>query len=460
MLHKCPYCGEKIDEQKKCVHCNRNIEWVQIIYTKSTYLYAKAYQEAKRRNLTTAILYLKKSLYFNKYNIIARNLLGLIYLEMGNSALALKEWVISISLDKDNNIAQEYIERIQKESSQLIAYKDAIILYNRALGYLKQNNHDMAVIRLKKAVALNTHLIEARNLLAVCYIKGKQFYKANEQIKQVLSIDRSNLKALTYFKMISNEQISVAQPYERKYIPEQLDKQVIKPTYIINKSSVISRHALYFVIGCMCMFAIQYFLFLPYKTKVYKNQINTLKESELNLKQFAQQIRDEMNNELEELRNENEKLLQDKQTLELDKSIMMQNQKINEATLLKNNKQWIESAELLYDIGASLLDSSGLEQYEMLKTEVYPIASRLLYNESYRHFTLKQYTEGKAKLERLMLYNPQQDILRKSLYYLGQIEKDAGNIEKAKSYFNTLTLQHPGTNEATWALAELKKLPS
>ena len=44
------------------------------------------------RNLSGAIVSLKNSLKFNKYNIDARNLLGLIYCETGEVVDALSEW--------------------------------------------------------------------------------------------------------------------------------------------------------------------------------------------------------------------------------------------------------------------------------------------------------------------------------------------------------------------------------
>ena len=43
----------------------------------------------------------------NKYNINARNLLGLIYCEMGEVVEALSQWVMSKNLAPDDNVARE-----------------------------------------------------------------------------------------------------------------------------------------------------------------------------------------------------------------------------------------------------------------------------------------------------------------------------------------------------------------
>ena len=45
--------------------------------------YNIALEKAQVRDLTGAVMYLERSLEFNKYNSNARNLLGLVYLEMG-----------------------------------------------------------------------------------------------------------------------------------------------------------------------------------------------------------------------------------------------------------------------------------------------------------------------------------------------------------------------------------------
>ena len=57
--------------------------------------YNMGLEKAKIRDLTGACRCLKRSLAFDKYNADARNLLGLIYYEIGETAEALVQWVIS-----------------------------------------------------------------------------------------------------------------------------------------------------------------------------------------------------------------------------------------------------------------------------------------------------------------------------------------------------------------------------
>ena len=60
----------------------------------SNTLYNVGLEKAKVRDLSGAADSLRKSLRFNKANTQARNLLGLVYLEMGETVDALSEWVI------------------------------------------------------------------------------------------------------------------------------------------------------------------------------------------------------------------------------------------------------------------------------------------------------------------------------------------------------------------------------
>ena len=53
----------------------------------------------------------------NKRNIEARNLLGLVYYEMGETVSALSEWVISKSFSPDANEAEDLLEKVQDTMS-------------------------------------------------------------------------------------------------------------------------------------------------------------------------------------------------------------------------------------------------------------------------------------------------------------------------------------------------------
>ena len=87
-------------------------EMQKIQYAANSY-YNRGLEMAKERNLSGAARFLKRALQFNKYHTDARNLLGLIFYEMGETSDALIQWVISINLQPDGNRADYYLDEVQ-----------------------------------------------------------------------------------------------------------------------------------------------------------------------------------------------------------------------------------------------------------------------------------------------------------------------------------------------------------
>ena len=84
-LDYCPHCGANVLIQKK-------VDYLSKLY------YNQGLEKASIRDLSGAISCLKQSLAYDKRNIRARNLLGLVYFETGEVVAALSEWVISKTL--------------------------------------------------------------------------------------------------------------------------------------------------------------------------------------------------------------------------------------------------------------------------------------------------------------------------------------------------------------------------
>ena len=142
----------------------------KIIRLSNTF-YNDGLKKAGMRDLSGAANSLRKSLQYYKANIPARNLLGLVYYEMGEVVDALSEWVISRSLQPEGNPAEEYLAAVQSNRSRLSSVNQTIKKYNQALLYCQQNSTDLAIIQLKKVLSMNPALIKGRQLLALLYIR-------------------------------------------------------------------------------------------------------------------------------------------------------------------------------------------------------------------------------------------------------------------------------------------------
>ena len=140
----------------------------------------------------------------NKNHTNARNLLGLVYFEMGEAVPALCEWIISKNLKAEKNVADDYLSYVQSSASRLEAINQTIKKYNQALAYCQQGSKDLAVIQLKKVLSMNSKFIRAHQLLALLYMDAEQWEKAKRELTKCLALDRNNTTTLVYMKEVDS----------------------------------------------------------------------------------------------------------------------------------------------------------------------------------------------------------------------------------------------------------------
>lgn len=153
-------------------------------------------ERAKLNDLSGAAELLKKSLHFSKYQISARNLLGLIYYEMGETADALIQWVISMNLQPSGNHADAYLEEVQRKPGQLELASQMARKFNQALWQAQNDAEDLAVLQLNRIIEEKPNYVKAHILLALLYMQKEDHVRAGRSLMAVLKIDRNNPKAL------------------------------------------------------------------------------------------------------------------------------------------------------------------------------------------------------------------------------------------------------------------------
>ena len=201
-LDYCPKCGCNVLIQKKVDYLSRQY-------------YNQGLEIASVRDLSGAINCLKQSLMYNKHNIQARNLLGLVYFETGEVVAALSEWVISKNLQPSRNLASEYINKLQANSNKLEAINETIRKYNDALNLCREGHEDMAAIRLKKILTQNSKLIKGYHLLALVQMKEGEYNKARRTLRRAAKIDKTNTTTLRFLSEI-DEQTGVSTRLDRQ----------------------------------------------------------------------------------------------------------------------------------------------------------------------------------------------------------------------------------------------------
>ena len=105
----CFRCNAPLTQFNRCPNCGADVRVNKRIMRLSNAWYNEALRFAAERNLTAARNCLLRSLRFNKENIGARNLIGLIYYETGHVVEALNQWNISQTMQPVVNPATRYL---------------------------------------------------------------------------------------------------------------------------------------------------------------------------------------------------------------------------------------------------------------------------------------------------------------------------------------------------------------
>ena len=114
---------------------------------------------------------------------------------------ALSEWVISKNFCPVDNPANEYIAELQANKNRLDTINLTIRKYNQSLIYCREDNEDMAILSAEKEfLTQNPKLIKGYQLLALLYLKRREYERARKLLKKAIGIDATNTTTLRYLR--------------------------------------------------------------------------------------------------------------------------------------------------------------------------------------------------------------------------------------------------------------------
>lgn len=265
----CFRCGTPLTQMDVCTGCKADVRVNKRILRRSNSWYNEGLKCAKVRNLSGAKVCLQKSLKYNKANIGARNLLGLIFYETGRVVEALNEWNISQEMQPMVNPATRYLGEFAQDPHALEKVRQSVMKYNTAVNFAMQNSEDLAVIQLNKALALNNHMVDAYKLLGLIYINRKEYVKARKVLRKAHQIDNGDTDILAYIRE-AREQYNNAvadmkkQPliFRMKYALSLRKNKVFSELEDSNLKHIIP-NVMYVLTGIVIGLGIALFLILP-----------------------------------------------------------------------------------------------------------------------------------------------------------------------------------------------------
>lgn len=441
---KCNRCGATLTDSSFCNNCGTNVTIYKKLISSSNAFYNRGLEKARVRDLSGAIENLENSLKVYKKNIPARNLLGLIYFEMGDVVSALSEWILSKNYQPDNNIADTYIEEVQKNTGQLENYNTALKKYNQSLLYAKQGNLDLAVIQLKKVLSVHDKFVAAHLLLALVAIQTNQIELARRELKKVLHIDRGNVLALSYF----NETDALrGKSSDRK--SSKISKDAV--TYTSGNETIIQPKsfqensgrniALDILLGFIIGIAVCWFVFLPAKIQSANSEANK------QIVEYSDQLEaktaaiDSMKKEAEQLKAaaaESEENVQAAQAKAEGYEFLFEAQNHAKAS------EFEEAAELLAKIDPETLPEGARAIYDEISSAANATAIEELYNKGKKSYNSRKYAEAVESLEKVVQINADH---ADAIYYLARSYDGLDDIENAKKYYQRVVELLPETTQ-------------
>lgn len=453
---QCYNCGCRLSEHPFCTACSADVSLYKKIMHVSNMYYNEGLEKAHVRDLSGAIVCLRQSLKFNKNNIDARNLLGLVYFEMGEVVAALSEWVISKNLRMEKNIADDYINMVQSNGARLESINQTIKKYNQALVYCLQDSKDLAIIQLKKVLSLNPNFVRAHQLLALLYIDSEQWERANKELIKCTDIDQNNTMTLRYKKevdrMLNVDDVLKTSSKRKndKTIRYHSDNEIIiQPLNVKEPKNNGVATLVNIGIGLVIGLAAMYFLAVPAAIANANNvaqativeignelDAKTVKITELEAKQ--KDLQDEKDGLLKEL----ETYVGSGGTLQTMDSLL------TAASVYLDTQDLEATAASLESIAESVIIEQTSEAFQtlyntLLKT-IGPQLSSAYYTAGYNAYRSEDFKLAVENLQKAVYYNPDNE---DALFNLAHsYRRDGDNTKAIETYKQLVELFPQGKN--------------
>lgn len=443
---ECYNCGAKLGKGETCSNCGANVKLYKKIIMASNAYYNDALEKAGVRDLSGAIESLKISLRFNKLNIDARNLLGLVYFEMGEVVAALTEWVISKSYQSRENIASRYLDEIQNNRARLETINQTIKKYNQALLYCRQDSRDLAIIQLKKVISLNPKLVKGHQLLALLYLQEGKYDQAKKCLRNAGKVDTNNTITLRYLKEV-NAGLRENNPNKKQKNEELVSYQsgnetIIQPRYLKDNSAIGT--IINMVIGIVIGAAITFFLIVPGVKREVQNTAkaevleanNTISSKNQTISALEAQI-DDLTSQISDAKSNEEDYASHINTYE---------------QLLKAYASYAEedieaAGTALGNVNPEYLGEGAKAIYDAVNAEVNADYISTLYQAGSDAYAAQEYEEAIESFEKIVeLDETYED--GNALYYLAQSYRRNDDLETAKIYYQKVVELYPGTERA------------
>jgi len=463
----CYRCGSELDGSDICPECHENVSLYKKVMSLSNYYYNDALEKAKVRNLTGAIVSLQNSLKLNKNNIDARNLLGLIYYEMGEIVAALSQWVISKNLETMKNRADVYIDELRNNPTKLDMLNQNIKKYNVALKYCKNESYDVAIIQLKKVLSSNPKFLAAHKLLGLLYFNAGNYNKAQKEFNKALKIDNGDTNARRYLLEVEDiiaegdESVNANKVGKKEQVIEYTvdNETIIQPIHSMQPKGTVSLISVVIglVLGCLATV----FLILPARIESVTTSANEKIASISEETDIKSAKLSDYEEEVEELTQEVESLTKMLDSYaDTDDTVTAMNELMAAATAYIENHSDIETiASHLDNVDIDALGSSASDELTALYDKLIELVGESLgdyyYSSGYSAYSSQNYEDAITDLTKAYKYDSTNAA---ALYFLASSYYENGDSATAKKLYDEVMTEFEDTRYADNAKTKIAEI--
>ncbi len=456
----CLKCNMPLENHYKCPHCGYVDKVARKIIYSSNWHYNQGLAKARVRDLSGAAGSLSQALKYNKRNTDARNLLGLIYYQMGEIVSALSEWVISVHFQQENNPASGYIQAIQNNPAKLREANKVIQKYNLALNYVQENNADMAIIELKKVVNLSPTYIRAYQLLGLLYMQRKQYAAARKVLTRAVKVDRNNMATLSYLKELNKLH---GKPDKAQNSKKEDMMRINDPNPIVIEESTgqgyndYSTGFLSFInvlIGIVIGAAVIWLLIVPSITKSKAAEYNQA------VVEYSAQI-SERNKNIDELQKQVQELQTQLSQYEATVGDAVNDAGVSETKLIEAVSKYLQNdlegaGQLIADIEpAAITDAQEKKIYSIVKEATKDSVTEDMFYAAIDEFENGNYVDVIDGMTRVMRMD---DSYSGAVFYMGRAYQMLGDTVNAAGYYKRLIQSYPDSRYVEDARTYLEQL--
>lgn len=434
------------------------MDYTKKIISQSNYWYNDGLGKAQIRDMSGAILSLRRSLQFYRGNIDARNLLGLVYYGRGEIAEALVEWIISKNLQTENNVAGDYIKNIQNSAKELEIINQAVKKYNQCLVYCEQDGEDMAIIQLKKVVASHPSFLKAQQLLALLYLRTEQHSKARQVLKTARKLDTTNEMTLRYMHELTTVRGKKAHTGSKNREKNTVEykrgnETIIQPAQSALKLLTGKLTLLNIGIGVLIGAAVVWFLIAPAAEESRNDKVNKqLIQSSERINALEAQVSAQTRT-LDQYRATN---ADSEEAVQTAASTADSYENLMTAYEQYASEDYSEEllADTLLNINRNTLGGTGQARFDEMTAAVYPAACQIRYQAGMESFNVANYENSINNLLSVVRMDEAYES-GAALLNLGLSYMRSGDNASATTYLTRCNELFPDTDVATEAKTNL-----